>query len=617
MTPAELGDMANQALAQANEIRGEQRQRLLLRSARLFYYKHDLKSAGKILDSMKPDAAIMGETRLLAARVALAENNPEKAITLLPPTGSLRQSRQLQAKILLADIDAALGYSMRAVKTRVELETQFDTADARLKNNEQIWTVLSSMSATALEQETSTDPGILAWLDLARIMRNFSSQGQRNINKVENAVLDWGTRHPQQPVSNIFLSHLIDDYTATAIKVKRIAVLLPQQGKFAGAAVTIQNGLLSAYYTDDDATTRPTLKFYDTADPNVSFSQLLQQAIDDGATNIIGPLDKTLISKLEQQHDLPIPVLTLNYSNNPQMQTNNLFQFGLSPEDEARQVAELAIRQGKQKVVILAPDNNWGRRIQNAFSAYFEQLGGNVIATQDYSSTSADFSRPIRRLFNLDQSTMRYHRIQDTLGEKLKFMPYRRHDVDMIFIAATPRSARGIVPSLRFHHAGALPVYATSSVYTGTPDVSRDNDLDGLLFCDMPWILENSKSDSKMAENMNRLKQIFKTNWPDQQRYTRLFALGVDAYHLLFNLQYLHENNFARFSGATGNIQLDKNGRIIRHLLWARFINGRAVYIKPEIKIEALPMQKDGIISSTDNTVTPVIKSVQPAPMQH
>lgn len=604
--------MASQTLQQANEARGEQRQRLLLKSAQLYYYNNDLTSASRVLSYMDPGPGIRGESQLLAARIALAENKPEKAATLIPPMEGLSSLQQLQAKLLLAETDTALGYAMRAVKTRVELEPLLATPEARLKNNEQIWATLSSMSTTALNRESSNNPNILAWLDLARIMRGFSSQGQSNISTVENAILDWGTRHPQQPVSNAFLSKLIDDYMATAFKVKIIAVLLPQQGKYASAAETIKNGFLSAYYADNHSTTHPDLLFYDTADPDTAFSQILQQAIDDGATHIIGPLDKLLISKLEQQHDLPIPVLTLNYGGNSLTQTENLFQFGLAPEDEARQAAELAIRQGKHQAAVLAPDSEWGKRLNQAFADYFEKLGGNVVATQDYASASADFSRPIRRLFNLDQSNIRRRKIEDTLGKRLQFIPYRRQDVDMVFIAATSRSARGIVPALKFHHAGDIPVYATSHVYTGTPDINRDNDLNGLLFCDMPWVLENATTGNEHSKNLNHLKHVFKDNWPQQQRYTRLFALGVDAYHLLFNLENLHQNNYARFSGATGNISLDENNRIIRHLLWAEFINGQAVYIEPEIQLEVLPeIPGNNPAQEAQTPGSPISESVQ------
>ncbi len=580
--------MANQALKNANNSSGSERQRLLLKSAQLFYHNSNFKAASKVLSYITPTASLHRRANLLAARIALAQNNPERAITLVPQLSDLKPVQKIQATILLANINASLGYAMKAVKARVNLGPSLKTDADKRKNNEQIWSALSAMPTTRLNHETSADTRIQAWLDLARIMRGFTAKGQSNVNNIENAILNWGTRYPQQTVSNEFLSHLIDAYITTAEKVKTIAVLLPQQGRFSGAAETIINGLLSAYYADNHSTTRPTLRFYNTGNTSIAFSQLFQQAIDDGATNIIGPLNKTLINQLALQHDLDIPVLTLNYGENTHPQTANLFQFGLSPEGEARQVAELAIRQGRRKAVELVPDSSWGHRLQTAFSQYFTALGGTVVNTQDYANSTADYSRPIQRLFNLDQSAARHRRIENTLGEKLKFMPYRRQDVDMVFIAASYRAARSIIPALKFYHAGSLPVYSTSNAYTGTPDKDRDIDLDGLIFCDMPWVLEDNAG-STSIKNGDTLKQTFIRNWPNQQHYTRLFALGVDAYHLVFNLEYLHENTFAHFSGGTGNLQLDKFGRIKRTLLWAKFINGLAVHIEPEIKLDNGP----------------------------
>jgi hypothetical protein len=311
------------------------------------------------------------------------------------------------------------------------------------------------------------------------------------------------------------------------------------------------------------------LRFYDTSDENYSFYELYQQAILDGASYIIGPLDKTSINKLAQESNLEIPILTLNYAENPLSLSDNLYQFGLLPEDEARQVAELAIRDNHTTAAALVPNSDWGRRLLAAFTSRFEELGGSVLTTQQYPTNVDDYSRQIKTLFNLDDSYARLQDLQHILGTKLNFMPYRRQDIDMIFLAATHRAARGIIPALKFHHAGDLPVYATSHVYSGSLDRNADRDLDGVIFCDLPWTLTSN----------NDFKTSFDTTWKDQRVYTRLFALGVDAYNIVQNLKYLQSHDYARFSGETGNISMDENQRLHRELLWAQFRNGAPVYL--------------------------------------
>jgi outer membrane PBP1 activator LpoA protein len=170
--------------------------------------------------------------------------------------------------------------------------------------------------------------------------------------------------------------------------------------------------------------------------------------------------------------------------------TENLFQFGLSPIDEAQQVAELAIRQNKFTAAVFYPDSEWGRRLNKAFTEHYELLGGKVLTATNYATNTNDYRRPIRALFNLDQSAIRHRKVENTISKKAQSEPYRRQDIDMIFLVATHHSARGIMPAFKFHRAGDLPVYSTSHVYTGTVNRELDSDLNGLVFCDLPWILQ-------------------------------------------------------------------------------------------------------------------------------
>jgi outer membrane PBP1 activator LpoA protein len=364
---------------------------------------------------------------------------------------------------------------------------------------------------------------------------------------------------------------LISDYRIDVSAKKRIAVLLPLQGDLSQVTDSIKNGLLSAYYNDTDSPLKPDVSFYDSNNEDITFNQLYQQAIADGATTIIGPLDKTLITQLTQQTELDIPVLTLNYSDNDYSYTKNLYQFGLSPTDEARQVAELAIRQNKTRAAVFYPDSEWGKRLYTAFTEHYELLGGKILSAADYATNTNDYKRPVRDLLNLNQSTIRRSRVENTIGKKTVSEPYRRQDIDMIFLAATHHSARGIIPAFKFNHAGEIPVYSTSHVYTGKINHELDRDLNGLIFCDLPWVLQNNSP----------LMKTFKQNWPQQESFTRLFALGIDAYHLIYNLDYLENRDYAFYTGQTGNIQLDENNRITRKLLWAQFKNGRPVYFEP------------------------------------
>ena len=543
-------------------------------AASLFIEADKIDLAKEQLDSMKSVSDVsVQSTRtwisIVSAEIAIAEKNAVLANQIISNIKPVSREQQIKIYTLKADLDYLSGKYMFAVDRRVQLDSYIVDVEKKNQNNRKIWAALSNLPTPQLNNQNSNNPIIKGWLDLAKVMRS----GQQNISKLENDLLDWGTRYPLHPVGDTFLSELINNYQFEISEKKQIAVLLPMQGDLSNVTDTIKNGLLSAYYNDSNSPTKPVIKFYDTNNEKLTFKQLYRQAIEDGASDIIGPLDKVIINQLAQQQELDIPVLTLNYSENSFNYTENLFQFGLSPIDEARQVAELAIRQNKFRAAVFYPDSDWGQRLKKAFTEHYEFLGGKVLTVANYATNTNDYRRAIRLLLNLDQSAIRRSKVENLISKKTQSEPYRRQDIDMIFLAATHHSARGIMPAFKFHHAGDLPVYSTSHVYSGKLNRELDRDLNGLVFCDLPWVLHNNSP----------LAKVFTENWPQQQSLTRLFALGIDAYHLVYNLDYLKNRGYAFYDGQTGNIQLDDNNRITRKLLWAKFENGQAVYFEPEI----------------------------------
>jgi len=567
-TEAQADEMtAEDYIGLASESSGKQREQYLLKAAELLIQRGDLLQAESQLQTLDAETSARShqhQISLLAAKIALANENPRQAVELLPPLKELPLPQYIEAKQITADANLELGYHLAAVRIRVDLDHYLATDDDKHKNHEAIWAALQRTPDISLHPSNVDNKTTRGWIDLARELR----MAQTDVSVMQDRILDWGTRYPGHPVSNLFIDNLLIEYQMTYTPTASIAIMLPMQGRYKAVTDAIQGGIVTAWYKQA-STEKPLLRFYDTGDESISFNELYQKAVMDGASHIIGPLDKTSINKLAQEGSLDVPILTLNYAENPFSLPDNLYQFGLLPEDEARQAAELAIRDNHTTAAVLVPDSDWGRRILDAFTQRFEELGGSVLSTEQYPTNVDDYSRQIRALFNLDDSDARHKDLQHVLGTKLNFMPYRRQDIDMIFLAATHRAARGIIPALKFHHAGDLPVYATSHVFSGNLDRNADRDLDGVIFCDLPWTLTSD----------NVFKKSFNVTWKDQRAYTRLFALGVDAFNIIQNLKYLQSHDYARFSGETGNISMDENLRLHRELLWAQFKNGVPVHL--------------------------------------
>ncbi|NOQ90453.1 MAG: hypothetical protein GQ549_05865, partial [Gammaproteobacteria bacterium] len=264
------------------------------------------------------------EILLISAEIAIHKKNALLADQIINEIKAITRKQQINFFSLKADLDFLSTSYMHAVDRRVQLAAYITDSKAREQNNRKIWAALSSLSNTQLKNQRSNNATINGWLDLAKVMR----AGQQNISKLEDDLLNWGTRHPAHPVNDDFLPELISIYQLDVSHKKQIAVLLPMSGDLSNITANIKNGLLSAYYNDANTAIKPEIHFYDSSDKNLTFNELYEQASADGATNIIGPLDKIVINQLAQRQELDIPVLTLNYAENEFSNTRNLFQFG-------------------------------------------------------------------------------------------------------------------------------------------------------------------------------------------------------------------------------------------------------------------------------------------------
>lgn len=246
----------------------------------------------------------------------------------------------------------------------------------------------------------------------------------------------------------------------------------------------------------------------------------------------------------------------------------------MSPEEEARQVAERTWLDGHVNAAVLTPTGPWGDRVHKAFSERWEELGGRVVEQQSYNSSKNDFSAPIRKLLNIDDSKRRYRKMSRLLRTKLKYSTYRRQDIDFIFIAGYPRQARQIRPQLKFFHASRVPVYATSHIFTGNLNPERDRDMDGIRFGDMPWVLSETTSHRGLRNEIESL--ISKAG----NKHQRLYAMGVDAFNIIAALNTLKSYPYERYQGETGSLSLDEKQRVKRQLSWVYFRSGRPILLE-------------------------------------
>lgn len=464
----------------------------------------------------------------------------------------------------------AIGKPMESAQLRMQISEFLKTEEEVEENNAFIWEALNRITeATILEAlSTQQTPEMRGWLELNLIARRSNMLPA----KIEPWIDQWYQLYAEHPAGPNFAISLLEESRRIYIKPARIALMLPFSGRLEKVSEAIQNGFMYAYYQKNE--NEAALDIIDASTDPAEFNLQYQQAIENGAEFIVGPVSKDLINMLQNQEQLEVPTLALNYGDELEEPVLNLYQFGLRPEDEAEQIADSALAADMHLAVTLVPDTEWGSRLQQAFSDRFEALGGRIVGAEVYPAKKNDYSAAIKRLLNLNGSEQRHQIVQQVIGETANFEPRRRKDIDMIFIAGNSRQARLIKPQLKFHHAQGVPVYATSHISSSVRNADVDRDLEEIQFVNTPWML-NQKDNPDRAQ----IKKL----WPnDSNRFSRFFAFGIDAYRLIPSLRRLMLHPEESVSHNTGELTVDKNGRIHRQLLMATYLKGLATLIDPD-----------------------------------
>ena len=367
-----------------------------------------------------------------------------------------------------------------------------------------------------------------------------------------------------------------DSANSSLLTVQKVALLLPLQGPLAKQGNAVLDGFLAAYYqTKNNGGAVPLIQIYDTSS-STDITKLYETAIEQGAHFLVGPLTKNDVLSIVNSADIDVPTLVLNQVTDKK-ESDNLYQFALSPENEAQSIAGTATAMGYHQALVISPAGDWGEGIANAFISQWTSSPNQTITQTLYFKSDQNIKTDIADLLNVTQSNARHAALQKLFNEKIGFSARRRADVDVIFINAQPTQARQIVPYLSFYYAGDLPTFATGQLYNGTPNINRDKDLDGVQFPIMPW--EIAPSDMGNAYR-DTFQTLWKNNFNDN---SLLYAFGLDAYTLMMQIETKQAFPTTGLFGNTGTLFLNQNQLIKRGLLWAQFRNGQPALIPNQI----------------------------------
>ena len=537
-----------------------------LQAAEAWRQEGQIERAGPTLASIKRQRLSGDEPLqfdLLRAELALDQHDVPTALRLTTqPNITVPASMQLRLLELRARAMQASGDNWGAARTRVQMDDQL-SGFGHTQNRRQILDLLGKVNVDSLKQRAAAmKPGdrMLPWVNEA-----LSRQGVAVASPQPEL---------QQPVGTLLPganANVREGYKAPA----QLALLLPGDGNYAAASTPIREGFFAAYLdAGRNHAPRPVVRVYDSQGTADGAIKAYQQAVSDGANLVVGPLTRGEVSAVFGLTQLPVPLLALNHPDDRQLPASGTSEFGLLPETEGAQVADHMIERGLHHAYVLVSNDDFAQRAATAFKVELAARGGQldgILTLTSFTNAISGLNIPHGNPAPAPASGASTPTPADT---------DTGNDTG-IFISMRPNQARMLIPQLQIANIH-LPVFATSHVYAGSDDATANRDLDGVEFCDAPWLFDAQPG----LPNRDDIAALLPSA---SGGAARLFAFGMDAWNLVPYLDWLRSHPGSYMPGASGQLTADQFGRIRRVLIWAKFQDGIARPLSGSLQTDDVP----------------------------
>ena len=128
-----------------------------------------------------------------------------------------------------------------------------------------------------------------------------------------------------------------------------------------------------------------------------------QQALDEGAEIILGPLFAQSVSAVGQvARPRNVPVIA--FSTDANVASNGVYLLSFLPETDVERIVQYASSTGKHSYAALIPDNPYGTVVEAAFKQAVARRNGQIVALEHYPHDKAAMAGPVH---NVAQAAVR------------------------------------------------------------------------------------------------------------------------------------------------------------------------------------------------------------------
>ena len=177
----------------------------------------------------------------------------------------------------------------------------------------------------------------------------------------------------------------------------RIGLILPLSapGNAGVAATSMKNAAEMALAAFKEPNVQLLVK--DDAGTPQGAQMAAQQALDEGAEMIIGPLfaqSVSAVGAVARSRNIPV----IAFSTDASVASRGVYLLSFLPESDIKRIVDYAVARGKRSFAALLPDNGYGGVIEAALQQEVARRGGRVLALEKYPSDPGRMGEAARRV---------------------------------------------------------------------------------------------------------------------------------------------------------------------------------------------------------------------------